>query len=133
MLLYFRGTYMHMYMYIQKFTVFQHQNVHALKSLQKFHVPKLSTRRLYLRLATMFKIIYNDLHFPRGIILPHNSRSRHAKPHLYLQPFAHSESYHISTHSFLKQYLTGTPYLNILLLYSLLLVYFKLNFILLNM
>ena len=82
--------------------------------LQKFHVPKLSTRRLYFRLATMFQIIYNGLHFPRGIILPRNSclimlsHISTSNPLLTLS--------HIFTHSFLKQYLTGTPYLNILLL-----------------
>lgn len=64
--------------------------------LQSFQLPELSTRRLYLRLSLMFKIVHESFFFPPNIFVPTNSTSRHAKPYMYRQPFARTNSFFYS-------------------------------------
>ena len=58
--------------------------------LPSFQLPELSTRRLYLQLTLMFKIVHESFFFPPNFFVAMNSTSRHAK--LY-QPFAYTKSF----------------------------------------
>ena len=60
--------------------------------LDTFQLPELSTRRLYLRLSLLFKIVHESYHFRSNIFIPMSSTLRYAKPYMYRQPFAHTNS-----------------------------------------
>ena len=46
--------------------------------LDTFQLPDLSTRRLYLRLSVLFKIVHESFFFPSNIFVTMNSTSRQA-------------------------------------------------------
>ena len=64
--------------------------------LDTFQLPELSTRRLYLRLSLLFKIVHESYHFPSNIFIPMSSTLHYAKPYMYRQPFAHTNSFFYS-------------------------------------
>ena len=83
--------------------------------LDTFQLPELSTRRLYLRLSLLFKIVHESYYFPPNIFIPMSSTLRYAKPYLYRQPFAHTNSFlysfvphTISDWNALPSYVTNT-------------------------
>ena len=83
--------------------------------LDTFQLPELSTRRLYLRLSLLFKIIHESYHFPSNIFIPMSSTLHYTKPYMYRQPFAHTNSFFhsfvphtISDWNALPSYVTNT-------------------------
>ena len=62
-------------------------------------LPRLSTRRLYLDLLTMYKIIHGLVYYPPNIFTARIGRTTNtARPYLYHCPFAHTNYY---KHSFI--------------------------------
>ena len=63
-------------------------------------LPRLSTRRLYLDLLTMYKIIHCLVYYPPNIFTARIGRTPNtARPYLYHCPFAHTNYYKHSFHS----------------------------------
>ena len=62
-------------------------------------LPRLSTRRLYLDLLTMYEIIHSLVYYPPNIFTARIGRTPNtARPYLYHCPFAHTNYY---KHSFI--------------------------------
>ena len=59
--------------------------------LSNFGLPTLNDRRLYLKLATMFKIIHDLLVFPPVFV--HCSTRVNVNSNTFIQPFAHTNSF----------------------------------------
>ena len=80
--------------------------------LSNFGVPTLNDRRLYLKLATMFKIIHDLLVFPPVFV--HCSTRANVNSNTFIQPFAHTNSF--CTHLFHILFPFGVRYLIVLLM-----------------
>ena len=64
--------------------------------LENYNLPRLSNRREYLRLATLFQIHTHHFHFPPGILTQPRTTStsnRHKTSHAYAIPFARTTSF----------------------------------------
>ena len=59
--------------------------------LSNFDVPTLNDRRLYLKLATMYKIVHDLLVFPPVFV--HRSTKAHVNSNIFIQPYAHTNSF----------------------------------------
>ena len=60
-------------------------------------IPSLATRRLHLKLCTLYKIVYNLCSFPSGILVPRaNYSQRTSHPLQFHQPHAYTNSFQYS-------------------------------------
>ena len=59
--------------------------------LSNFGVPTLNDHRLYLKLATMYKIVHDLLVFP-PVFVRHSTRAN-VNSNSFIQPFAHTNSF----------------------------------------
>ena len=65
--------------------------------LQLFDITKLSERRLYLDLCTMFKIVHGLFHFPSGIFNTYSGRTPSTnRPLLFHRLFTHTNYFYNS-------------------------------------
>ena len=65
--------------------------------LQLFDITKLSERRLYLDLCTMFKIVHGLFHFPSGIFNTYSGRTPNTnRPLLFHRPFTRTNYFYNS-------------------------------------
>ena len=64
--------------------------------LDTFQLPELSTRRLYLRLSLLFKIVHESYHFPPNILIPMSSTLRYAKPYTCIASHLHTQTLSIT-------------------------------------
>jgi len=58
--------------------------------LNMTNLPSLADRRLYLKLCSLYKIVYDLSYFPPDIVVPKVTRSYTSTPFTLYQPFAHT-------------------------------------------
>ena len=80
--------------------------------LDRFHLPSLSQRRLYLSLCTMYKIVHGYYHFTTGVFIPRCSRLRSSSSQTFVQPYAHTNAFFI--HLYQEHALSGTAFPHLL-------------------
>jgi len=56
-------------------------------------LPSLTNRRLYLKLCSLYKIVYDLSYFPPDIVVPKVTRSYTSTPFTLYQPFAHTNCF----------------------------------------
>ena len=85
---------------VQKFAlrICSHEwNMDYYSLLQEYQLPPLSSRRDYLRLMTLYNIIFQHFHFPSSILTPAivSRSTRHKRPesNLYERPFARTSAF----------------------------------------
>ena len=62
--------------------------------LEAFNIPSLESRRTYLKLCHLYKILHGLCYFPENIVNPRSNSTHSSRPHMLHQPFAHTNSFY---------------------------------------